>query len=148
MGIKRCLVRRFPDPSLQGGVGEPSDGACAPGRAWVSCPLLAKPPPRVTTPPQAPSWARRLYAFVVEGLLSALATQVSALDPLVKFFVRASGYSLVVVLGASADDAGDRGPGSFSGPFIGGGEALLVLLAYLAVFVAVAAWSLRRRDVV
>ena len=60
MGIKRCLVRRFPDPSLQGGVGEPSDGACAPGRAWVSCPLLAKPPARVTTPPQAPSWVRRL----------------------------------------------------------------------------------------
>ena len=76
-----------------------------------------------------------LYAFVVEGLLSALATQVSVLDP-------------VVELGASAEDAGDRGPGSFSGPFVGGEQALLVLVSYLAVFVLVAGWRLRRRDVV
>jgi ABC-2 type transport system permease protein len=88
-----------------------------------------------------------LYAFVIEGLLSALATQVSLLDPLVEFFVRASGYSLVVGLGASAEDAGDRGPGSFSGPFVGGEQALLVLISYLALFVVVAAWRLRRRDV-
>ncbi len=88
-----------------------------------------------------------LYAFVIEGLLSALATQVSLLDALVQFFVRASGYSLVVELGASAEDAGDRGPGSFSGPFVSGEQALLVLGAYLAVFVLVAAWRVRRRDV-
>lgn len=88
-----------------------------------------------------------LYAFVIEGLLSALATQVSLLDPLVELFVRASGYSLVVGLGASAEDAGDRGPGSFSGPFVGGEQALLVLISYLALFVVVAAWRLRRRDV-
>jgi ABC-2 type transport system permease protein len=88
-----------------------------------------------------------LYALVIEGLLSALATQVSLLDPLVELFVRASGYSLVVGLGASAEDAGDRGPGSFSGPFVGGEQALLVLVSYLAVFVLVAGWQLRRRDV-
>ena len=89
-----------------------------------------------------------LYALVIEGLLSALATQVSLLDPLVELFVRASGYSLVVGgLGASVDDAGDRGPGSFSGPFVGGEQALLVLVSYLAVFVLVAGWRLRRRDV-
>jgi ABC-type transport system involved in multi-copper enzyme maturation permease subunit len=88
-----------------------------------------------------------LYAFVIEGLLSALATQVSLLDPLVELFVRASGYSLVVGLGASAEDAGDRGPGSFSGPFVGVEQALLVLMSYLALFVVVAAWRLRRRDV-
>jgi ABC-2 type transport system permease protein len=88
-----------------------------------------------------------LYALVIEGLLSALATQVSLLDPLVELFVRASGYSLVVGLGASAEDAGDRGPGSFSGPFVGGEQALLVLVSYLAVFVLVAGWRLRRRDV-
>jgi ABC-2 type transport system permease protein len=88
-----------------------------------------------------------LYAFVIEGLLSALATQTSLLDPLVELFVRASGYSLVVVLGASAEDAGDRGPGSFSGPFVGGEQALLVLVAYLAAFVLVAGWRLRSRDV-
>lgn len=88
-----------------------------------------------------------LYALVIEGLLSALATQVSLLDPFVELFVRASGYSLVVGLGASAEDAGDRGPGSFSGPFVGGEQALLVLVSYLAVFVLVAGWPLRRRDV-
>jgi ABC-2 type transport system permease protein len=88
-----------------------------------------------------------LYALVIEGLLSALATQVSLLDPLVELFVRASGYSLVVGLGASAEDAGERGPGSFSGPFVGGEQALLVLVSYLAVFVLIAGWRLRRRDV-
>jgi ABC-2 type transport system permease protein len=88
-----------------------------------------------------------LYALVIEGLLSALATQVSLLDPLIELFVRASGYSLVVRLGASAEDAGDRGPGSFSGPFVSGEQALLVLVAYLAIFVLVAGWRLRRRDV-
>ena len=88
-----------------------------------------------------------LYALVIEGLLSALATEVSLLDPLVELFVRASGYSLVVGLGASAEDAGDRGPGSFSGPFVGGEQALLVLVSYLAVFVLVAGWRLRSRDV-
>ena len=88
-----------------------------------------------------------LYAFVIEGLLSALATQTSLLDPLVELFVRAGGYSLVVGLGASADDAGDRGPGSFSGPFVSGEQALLVLASYLAGFVLLAAWTVRRRDV-
>jgi ABC-2 type transport system permease protein len=88
-----------------------------------------------------------LYALVIEGLLSALATQVSLLDPLVELFVRASGYSLVVGLGASVEDAGDRGPGSFSGPFVSGEQALLVLVSYLAVFLIVGGWRLRRRDV-
>jgi ABC-type transport system involved in multi-copper enzyme maturation permease subunit len=89
-----------------------------------------------------------LYAFVVEGLLSALAQEVSALDGLVEFFVRANGYSLVAVLGVAADDVSDRGPGSFSGPFVSGGQALVVLALYLAAFVVAAGWLLRRRDVV
>jgi ABC-2 type transport system permease protein len=89
-----------------------------------------------------------LYAFVVEGLLSALAREVSLLDGLVGFFVRANGYSLVAVLGVSAEDVSDSGPGSFSGPFVAGGQALLVLAVYLAAFVLAAGWLLRRRDVV
>ncbi len=89
-----------------------------------------------------------LYAFVVEGLLSALAREVSLLDGLVEFFVRANGYSLVAVLGVSAEDVSDSGPGSFSGPFVAGGQALLVLGVYLAAFVLAAGWLLRRRDVV
>jgi ABC-2 type transport system permease protein len=89
-----------------------------------------------------------LYAFVVEGLLSALAREVSLLDGLVEFFVRANGYSLVAVLGVSSDDVSDAGPGSFSGPFVTGGQALLVLVVYLAAFLLAAGWLLRRRDVV
>jgi ABC-2 type transport system permease protein len=89
-----------------------------------------------------------LYALVVEGLLSALAGEISVLDRLVEFFVRANGYSLVTVLGASREDVADTGPGSFDGPFVAGGQATLVLLAYTAVFAIVAAWLLRRRDVV
>jgi ABC-type transport system involved in multi-copper enzyme maturation permease subunit len=89
-----------------------------------------------------------LYAFVVEGLLSALAREVSLLDGLVEFFVRANGYSLVAVLGVSAEDVSDSGPGSFSGPFVAGEQALLVLAVYLAAFVLAAGWLLRRRDVV
>jgi ABC-2 type transport system permease protein len=88
-----------------------------------------------------------LYALVIEGLLSALASQVSLLDRLVEFFVRANGYSLVVGLGVSSDDVGDNGPGSFSGPFVGGEQALLVLILYGSVFLLLSGWLLRRRDV-
>jgi ABC-2 type transport system permease protein len=88
-----------------------------------------------------------LYSLVIEGLLSALANEVDVLDRLVQFFLRANGYSLVAALGVSADDAADRGPGSFSGPFVGGGQALLVLAFYLVVLSAASAWVLRRRDV-
>ena len=52
-----------------------------------------------------------LYAFVVEGLLSVLAGEISVLDRLVEFFVRANGYSLVSALGVSADEVSDNGPG-------------------------------------
>jgi ABC-2 type transport system permease protein len=88
-----------------------------------------------------------LYTLVVEGLLSALASQVSTLDRLVEFFVRANGYSLVVGLGVSSDDVGDVGPGSFSGPFVDSEQAVLVLLVYGAAFLLLSGWLFRRRDV-
>jgi ABC-2 type transport system permease protein len=88
-----------------------------------------------------------LYALVIEGLLSALASQVGVLDNLVEFFVRANGYSLVVPLGVPSDEIGDAGPGSFSGPFVDGEQALLVLGVYGTVFLLLSAWLLRRRDV-
>lgn len=88
-----------------------------------------------------------LYALVVEGLLSALANEVAVLDRLVELFLRANAYSLAATVGVSRAEVSDAGPGSFSGPFVGGGQALLVLAMYGAVFVAVAAWLLRRRDV-
>jgi ABC-2 type transport system permease protein len=88
-----------------------------------------------------------LYTFVIEGLLSALASEVSVLDRLVEFFLRANGYSLAAVLGVSADDVSDNGPGSFSGPFVGGTQAALVLAVFTALAVVTSGWLLRRRDV-
>jgi ABC-2 type transport system permease protein len=88
-----------------------------------------------------------LYALVIEGLLSALASEIGLLDRLVEFFLRANAYSLVAVLGVSADDVSNNGPGSFSGPFVDGGQALLVLGSYTAVFLILSGWFLRRRDV-
>jgi ABC-2 type transport system permease protein len=88
-----------------------------------------------------------LYAFVIEGLLSAIASQVSLLDRVVEFFIRANAYSVVAGLGVSADDVGDRGPGSFSGPFVGPEQAVLTLIVSLGCFVALSGLLLRRRDV-
>jgi ABC-2 type transport system permease protein len=81
------------------------------------------------------------------GIGILYAREVSLLDGLVEFFVRANGYSLVAVLGVSSEDVSDSGPGSFSGPFVTGDQALLVLAVYLAAFVVAAGWVLRRRDV-
>jgi ABC-type transport system involved in multi-copper enzyme maturation permease subunit len=89
-----------------------------------------------------------LYSLVIEGIMSALASEVSLLDHLVQFFLRANGYSLVAALGVAADDVSDRGPGSFSGPFVSGDQALLVLASYLVALLAASSWVLRRRDVV
>lgn len=88
-----------------------------------------------------------LYALVIEGLLSALASQISVIDRVVEFFMRANAYSLVAVLGVSENDVSSNGPGSFDGPFVSATQALLVLAVYLAVFLAGSGWLLRRRDV-
>ncbi len=92
-----------------------------------------------------------LYTLVIEGLVSALAGTVSWLEPVVDFFLRANTYSLVRPLGGAGASGGDSaasaGPGAFSGPFVGETQALMVLIAYLVVFLGVAGWLLRRRDV-
>jgi ABC-2 type transport system permease protein len=88
-----------------------------------------------------------LYALVIEGLLSALATEISVVDRLVEFFLRANAYSLVTALGVSTDDVAGNGPGSFAGPFVSGGQALLVLTSYLGAFLVLTGWLLHRRDV-
>jgi hypothetical protein len=80
-------------------------------------------------------------------LLSALTDSVSVLEPLTNVFLRANGYSLATALGASTETIGDSGPGSFSGPFVASGQALAVLMALIAAFVAFTALKLRRRDV-
>jgi ABC-2 type transport system permease protein len=88
-----------------------------------------------------------LYTLVIEGLTSALAESVSFLEPLVQVFVRANAYSLVEPLGLSFEGAAGNGPGAYEGPLVGPGQALLVLVALAAGFLAVAAALLRRRDV-
>jgi ABC-2 type transport system permease protein len=89
-----------------------------------------------------------LYTLVIEGLLSALASQVSWLDALVEYSLRANAYSLVTAIGVPTEALTDNGPGGFFGPFVGGGQATLVLAAHMAVFLLVSAVLLRRRDVV
>jgi ABC-type transport system involved in multi-copper enzyme maturation permease subunit len=88
-----------------------------------------------------------LYALVIEGLLSAFADSVSALEPLTQAFLRANGYSLAVALGDSAASIEANGPGSYSGPIVAGAQALAVLAASAAAFAGLAALLLRRRDV-
>lgn len=89
-----------------------------------------------------------LYSLVIEGLLYAFAGEVSLLEPVVKFFLRANTYSLAAVVGASAEAAAGNGPGSFSGPFVSGTRAVAILAAYAAAFLGLSALLLRRRDVV
>ena len=89
-----------------------------------------------------------LYALVIEGLLSAFADSVSVLEPLTNVFLRANGYSIAAALGASVDSIESSGPGSFSGPFVGSGQAVAVLAACIAAFLSFSALLLRRRDVV
>jgi ABC-2 type transport system permease protein len=88
-----------------------------------------------------------LYGLVIEGLISALFDQVSALRPLIKVLIRANAYSLVEPLGLSISDATDNGPGSFDGPYVGGAQSLLVLTLFLVIFVSITAVLIRRRDV-
>lgn len=88
-----------------------------------------------------------LYSLVIEGLLNAFAGEVSLLEPVVEFFLRANTYSLAAVVGASAEAAADNGPGAFSGPFVSGTQAIAVLAAYTAAFLGIAALLIRRRDV-
>ena len=85
--------------------------------------------------------------LVIEGLLSAFADSVSALEPLTNVFLRANGYSLATALGASPETIGSSGPGSFTGPFVAGGQALAVLVVLMAAFAALTGLALRRRDV-
>jgi ABC-type transport system involved in multi-copper enzyme maturation permease subunit len=88
-----------------------------------------------------------LYALVIEGLLSAFADSVSVLEPLTEVFLRANGYSIAVALGAAVDSIESNGPGSFEGPFVDSLQAVAVLAAFIAAFIAIAGFLLRRRDV-
>ena len=88
-----------------------------------------------------------LYTFVIEGLLAALAGEVSWLGSLVEYSLRANAYSLVTAFGVPTEALTDNGPGSFFGPFVDGSQATLVLGGFLAVFLSFSAFLVRRRDV-
>jgi ABC-2 type transport system permease protein len=88
-----------------------------------------------------------LYALIIEGLLSALASEVGWLDSLVEYFLRANAYSLVSAIGVPTSALTDNGPGSFFGPFVGAGQAVLVMSGYAACFLVASAALLKRRDV-
>lgn len=88
-----------------------------------------------------------LYALVIEGLLSALARPIDALEPLVKVSLRANAYSLVSALGTSAQSLRDNGPGAFTGPFVSAAQAVLVLSLYAVALLVLSAVLLRRRDI-
>lgn len=88
-----------------------------------------------------------LWGLVVEGLVTALASQSALFKPVADLLLRANGYSLLRGLGATGQGAAANGPGAFSGPFVSEVQALVVLAAYLAAFVMLTAWVLQRRDV-
>jgi ABC-2 type transport system permease protein len=88
-----------------------------------------------------------LYGLVFEGLLAALLDSVDFASPLIKGFLRTNAYSLVQSLGNIREIASDNGPGSFTGPYVGGGQALAMLLAYLIILTAASALLFRHRDV-
>ena len=75
-----------------------------------------------------------LYALVIEGLLSAFATASACSSRSPSVFLRANGYSIAAALGASVESIESSGPGSFGGPFVGSGQALAVLVAFIAGF--------------
>jgi ABC-type transport system involved in multi-copper enzyme maturation permease subunit len=88
-----------------------------------------------------------IWALVVEGLLSAFASELTFLQPIVKVLLRASAASALRPLSSSAVTVVSRGPGAFAGPYIGGQAALLVLGVYIVAFLLVSGAVLSRRDV-
>jgi len=89
-----------------------------------------------------------VWGLAFEGLLSAFASSVSWLAWIVDFLLRANGYSLARALMGDSGELSTDGPGTFSGPYVSGGQAAITLGLYLAVFLGVSLWLWRRRDVV
>ena len=88
-----------------------------------------------------------LYGLVFEGLLDAVLGGVDSLEPILDGFLRTNAYSLVRPLGVLSEVTEDRGPGSFTGPYVSGTQALIVLTMYLIAFTAIAAGIFKRRDI-
>jgi ABC-2 type transport system permease protein len=88
-----------------------------------------------------------LYALVIEGIVSAIISQVGWLEGTVQYSLRANAYSLVAALGAPTSTFADNGPGAYFGPYVDMGQALIVLTGYITIFVGLAAMLLQRRDI-
>jgi len=87
-----------------------------------------------------------LWALVIEGLIGVFAGGISWLEWLVDLLLRSNGYSLVRAMFDGAQGVGD-GPGAFSGPYVSGTQAMLVLLGYLVLFLRIPYLLLHRRDI-
>ncbi len=87
-----------------------------------------------------------IWGLAFEGIVSAFISGIGALEWLVDGLLRANGYSLVRAIAGNGPVSAD-GPGAFSGPYVGGVQAVVTLGAYLAVFLAGSWLLLKRRDV-
>lgn len=87
-----------------------------------------------------------MWGLAFEGLLGMFIANIGWLDWMVDFMIRANGYSLMQSATGQVDISAG-GPGAFSGPFVSGTQAMIVLVAYLAAFFGISGWLLRRRDI-
>jgi hypothetical protein len=85
-----------------------------------------------------------IWALVIEGLLAAFATSISWLEWANEVMLRSNAYSLVEPLGGGSEA---EGPGAFTGPYVGTGQAMTVLVGYILIGLGVSYILLRRRDV-
>ncbi|HYI25629.1 MAG TPA: ABC transporter permease [Thermomicrobiales bacterium] len=89
-----------------------------------------------------------IWGLALEGLISAFANSISWLEWLVDLLLRSNGYSLIQAVSGEVENiGGNNGPGSFSGPYVSGTQATIVLLLYLAVFLGGSLILMRKRDV-
>lgn len=88
-----------------------------------------------------------MYALVIEGLVSAFATSIDWMEPLVNGFLRANAYSLVEPFVSAGNTESREGPGTFSGPYVGATQAFIVLLIWSALSLGCSWWMLRTRDI-
>jgi ABC-type transport system involved in multi-copper enzyme maturation permease subunit len=85
-----------------------------------------------------------IWALVIEGLLAAFATSISWLEWANEVMLRSNAYSLVEPLGGGSEA---EGPGAFTGPYVGTGQAMTVLVGYILIGLGTSYILLRRRDV-
>ena len=88
-----------------------------------------------------------LYGLAVEGIVINFLDSVKALQPVIKIMLRTNAYSLAKPLGVTVDRTRDIGPASFTGPYVPGTQAVLVLAIYVVLFGGLGALLLNRRDI-